>query len=135
MSSAPNNLLSGDYGTVKVGVAGSGASTIVVCDHWTFEGKAAVHKRGHNQSGGFKEAIAGTREGSGTIKGPVSPSSGLPPLDDGDQVALMLYSTPTHGKTIPYAIVSSVKLEVDMDNGDITGWEANYEVNGQWGSF
>jgi hypothetical protein len=122
-------MVSGQYGTLMANGA------VVCCDHWTFSGKTSVHKRGHNLSGGFKEGVRGTRDGSGTMKGPVGPS-GHAPFADGDVIeSMMFYTTATAGKSIPIAIVSEVKEELDLDNGDIVGWDANFEVSGSYADF
>jgi hypothetical protein len=127
-TSTTDNMVSGVFATVKKG------GSVFCADHWTFTKKVAVHKRGHNMSGGFKEAVVGVADGNGTLKGPVG-TSGHAPVSQGDVVALMLYATATAGTSFPIAVISEVKEEVDMDNGDIVGWDATFESSGPFADF
>ena len=98
---------------------------------WRMSIKAAVDSKGTNASGGWKVAVAGTKQASGTIEGPWDDTD---PIDDhmnaGDSVTLNLYSTAASFWTVP-AIIESIDYEVSIDDGEIVSWTASFQSNGE----
>lgn len=117
--------VSGQYGTVHVG-----SSEVTPIDAWSLSVKSEVGVRGTNSSSGWKVAVAGTKSGSGTIKGPWDPDDPIDDhLDAGSAVALKLYTTATKYLSLN-AIIESLDYEVSIDDGEIVNWSASFQANG-----
>jgi hypothetical protein len=118
---------SGQYGTVHIG-----SSELLEVQSWKFSRKAAVHQYASNTTGGHKKTVTGVKSGSGSISGAYDPDD---PVDDhieeGDSVTAKLYTTATKYYTVPM-VIENLDLEVDLDEGDIIGWEASFVADGAW---
>jgi len=119
--------ISGQYGTFKIA-----ASEIIEVYFWSLSRKAAVHARATNQSSGYKETVAGTKSGSGTVRGNFDPEDDVRNhMDVGDTVTATFYITAT--QYIESSVtIESLDVEEDIDEGGPVGWEASFQTNGQW---
>lgn len=123
-------MFSGINGTVKHGSPASDSGIIV--HGWTFNPTTTVHKRSHNQSGGFKAAVSGARDSSGSIMVSIDGSGNLP-FHDNDEVTLQLHvdGTGQNYFEVP-AIIESTPVELDIDDGQIVGGTFTFQGNGPW---
>lgn len=124
------SMFSGINGTVKFGSPASDSGIIV--HGWTFNPSTAVHKRSHNQSGGFKAAVAGARDSSGTIMVSLD-KNGHFPFHDNDDITLQLHVDDSGSNyfSVP-AIIESTPVELDIDDGQIVGGTFAFQGNGPW---
>jgi hypothetical protein len=117
------------------GVAGSvqiGSSALVECTGWTFNKKVSVHKYASCATGGFKAAVPGVKDGSGSISGKYDDADPIEDaIDVGDSVTLKLYVDADDFYSVP-SVIESLDLTVDIDEGEIVGWEAGFQTNGAW---
>jgi hypothetical protein len=122
--------VSGKGGDVTVGTT----TPVQLCEvtKWSFNPKITISKYASNCSGGAKRTVIGSKEGSGSFEGKWDPSA--PPIalvDVGSVVTLNLTITGTHKYIVP-AIIESMKVDVDMDSGDIVSWSADWQADGAW---
>jgi hypothetical protein len=119
--------VSGQYGSIKIG-----SSNLVECMNWTFDRKAAEHAYASCNTGGYKKRIAGTKDGTGTIRGLQDSADPIENyIIEGSSVTLRLYWTAAKYYSVP-AIVNSLKTEVDIDDGAPVPWDADFGANGAW---
>jgi hypothetical protein len=118
---------SGKDGDVKIGT-----TAINEIKAWTFNPKANNVRYASNATGGYKRTVAGVKEGSGTCSGVYTATATFHTvIDVGTSVALKLYLNATLFYSVP-AVISDYKLTVDLDSGEIVGWEASFETDGAW---
>jgi len=119
--------VSGQYGTVHIG-----SSELLEVNFWSMSRKTNVHQYATNNTSGHKKTVAGTKSGSGTIRGVYDPDD--PPDDhfvDGDDVTLKLYTTAA--KYIEAdSTIENLDYEVEIDEGEVVGWEAGFVTDGAW---
>jgi hypothetical protein len=121
--------ISGQYGTLNIG-----ASELIEVYFWSLSRKAAVHSRATNQTGGYKATAAGTKSGSGTIRGNLDPAVDVrDTMDVGDTVTAQFFISATQYIETDITI-ESLDVETDIDEGDIVGWEASFQTDGAWTS-
>lgn len=116
---------SGKLGTVKIG-----STAVADITHWEFDKEAYASRYASNSTGGFKATVAGVKMGRGQIEGKWD-SSAASPIVEGTAATLLLYLNDTEFFSVP-AIVRRFKLVVDIDNGEVTGFTADFETNGAW---
>lgn len=94
--------------------------------------------RSHNpayassSTGGFKKRIAGVKDGSGAVAFKLDPDDAITDqISEGDAVTLLLYVDATRYYSVP-ALIDTLRLEVDIDSGDIVGGVAEFSTNGAW---
>lgn len=122
-------VASGQYGKVMIG-----ASTVMECQSWRWSRTVADHAYASCATSGWKKRVAGTKDHSGSIAGKLDLASQLEDyFDEGDLVELNLYCSTTDYYIVP-AMITSLDVEVDIDEGDIIGWSAEFGGNGQWSS-
>jgi hypothetical protein len=121
------SAVSGQYGTVQIG-----SSEIVECTGWSLNKKASVHTYASCSTGGFKAAVAGTKSCDGSVSGMWDPADQIDDhLEVGSGVSLKLYTTASLFSTVP-AVIETLAVEVDLDDGEIVNWEAGFQGNGAW---
>ncbi len=123
----PGAGVSGSSGDVKIG-----STSVAEVKKWTFNPKANVAKYASNKTSGYKKAIAGTKEGSGSLECVWDPA--IPPtttINVGTSVTLKLYTTATQFYSVP-CVVADFLIVTDIDTGDPVGFTANFEADGQW---
>src|SRR5688500_10666420 len=116
---------SGKNGTVKIG-----ATPIADVTRWTFDKEALTSRYASNSTAGFKATVAGVKQGSGQIEAKWD-SAAASPITEGTSVTLLLFLNVTENFSVP-AIIKNFKLLVDIDNGEVTGFTADFETNGAW---
>ena len=119
--------ISGKDGDVKIGT-----TSINEIKKWSFNPKVNTQRYASNKTGGYKCTIPGTKEATGTLSGVyTATNSHINVIDVGTMVTLKLYITATLYFSVP-AVITDYKLDVDLDNGEIVGWEASFESDGAW---
>lgn len=120
-------VASGQNGKIQIG-----SSTLIECTGWTFNMEVNTFRYATCQSSGSKKTIAGTKQGNGTLTGLYDPDDIVENLvGPGDSVTLKLYLDADDFYSVP-AIIKSVNVEVDIDNGDALKWTVEFETNGAW---
>lgn len=118
---------SGQYGKIMVG-----GSTLIECTGWSFDRQVAEHVYASCATGGYKKRIAGTKDGSGELRGifdPDDPIEGY--INEGDHVTLLLYFSATKYHSVP-AQINSINIDTDIEEGDIVRWTAQFGINGAY---
>lgn len=119
--------ISGKDGDVKIGT-----TSINEIKKWSFNPKVNTQRYASNKTGGYKCTIPGTKEATGTLSGVYTTSdSHINVIDVGTMVTLKLYINATLFFSVP-AVITDYKLDVDLDNGEIVGWEGSFESDGPW---
>jgi hypothetical protein len=119
--------ISGKNGKVQIV-----SSDVAECTGWTFNPTSNNPSWGSCDGGGYKQRVAGVKDGSGSIEGKFNPDDPIyDHLEEGTSVVLKLYINATAYYRVP-AIIDSFSLEVDMDDGDVVGWSADFSTNGAW---
>jgi len=119
--------VSGQFGDVKIG-----STQISEVCKWNFNPKANNPAYSSNKTGGYKARVAGIKDGSGAIEGkwdPANPATAV--IDVATLVTLKLYLTATVFYSVP-AIIDALKIDVDIDTGDIVSFSADFSTNGAW---
>lgn len=123
----PGTGFSGKDGDVKIGT-----TSINEIKQWTFNPKSNNVRYASNATGGYKRTVAGVKEGSGTCSGVFTGTATFHTvIDVGTSVTLKLYLNATLFYSVP-AVIGDYKLTVDLDSGEIVGWEASWETDGAW---
>ena len=119
--------VSGQYGAIKIGT-----SNIVECMNWTFERRVAEHSYASCATNGYKKRIAGTKDGSGTLKGLQDSADVIENyFIEGSQLTIRLYWTAAKYYSCPVQI-NVLRTEADIDDGSPVPWEADFGANGGW---
>jgi hypothetical protein len=118
--STPTQFLSGSSGSVLVG-----AVKVADVTGWTFNGICSVPKVATNDTAGWKGGAAGTQDSNGTVRIAYKPGT-TRTFVPGDAVSLVLENGSGNTITVP-AIISQDAIEVDIDDGEITAGEYNWE--------
>lgn len=121
------SLLTGDDGKVMIGAAALADITA-----WSLE----VHARGvsyaSSATGGFRKRLPGVKEGRGRIQFKLDAANPITqPLAVGSAVTLLLHLDATRFYTVP-AMIDTLRMQVDIDGGDLIGGEAEYSTSGAW---
>lgn len=123
----PGAGFSGKDGTVKIG-----STDICEVRNWKFNPKSNNPKYASNKTSGYKRTVAGVKEATGSISGAWDNANDfLAVVDVGTDVTLKLYTNTTKFFSVP-AVIDDVSVNVDIDNGEIVGWDANFSSNGAW---
>lgn len=118
--------VSGKAGTVKVS-----STEVLEVTKWTFEPSAVVHKYASNNTAGHKAAVAGVRDGKGTVETKVNTAA----LWTSGQSVTLILQGPTNSDTITIpAVISTTPTSVDIDNGEPIAATYSFEANGAWTS-
>lgn len=120
---------SGKDGKVKVGT-----QEIAEVTKWTAEEKVEIHKHASSSSGGWKRAVVGVFDISGTIEAKYD-DQGTVPLKKGTTFTLLLATddgTTPKGTLTGNAVVESISFEIDIDSGATVGFVANWQGDGEW---
>lgn len=121
------NGFSGKDGDVKIGT-----TSVSEIKGWSFNPKSNNPRYASNKTAGYKRTVAGVKEGSGTISGVFDPTTMFfTVIDVGTNVTLKLYLDTTYFFSVP-AVIDDYKLTVDLDNGEIVGFEGTFSANGAW---
>jgi hypothetical protein len=110
------------------------SSIVTECQGFNWSRSVVDHAYASCATAGFKKRVAGTRDHSGSVKGIFDPSA--PPEDwfeEGDTGTFHLYVTAAAYYIAP-AMITSLDIETDVDDGAIIPWTANFGGNGAWSS-
>ena len=119
--------ISGYAGDVKIG-----STSIIEITKWSFNPKINVSKYASNKTSGYKAAVPGVRDGSGTAEGKwVGVNPVYTTVYEGLLATLNLYIDAVSFWAVP-SCIESFKIDVDLDNGEIVGWSADFQTNGAW---
>ena len=80
-----------------------------------------------SDTAGYKKRVAGTKDVTGSMEGKWNGSMQVTPGDAITGLALNLDATQSY--TLD-AVVDSFSLEVDVDDGEVIGWSADFSVKG-----
>lgn len=117
--------VSGQYGKIVIG-----SSNVTECSYWSFDRTAAEHAYASCSTNGYKKRVAGTKDGSGNLKGFQDPSNAIETyFVEGDLPTLKLYYTAAKFYTVP-CMITRLHVECDIDDGAIVPWEADFGING-----
>lgn len=121
--------VSGQYAKIMIG-----SSNVVECTGWSWERSVADHAYASCATGGWKKRVAGTKDHTGSLNGKFDPTDEIEGyFDEGDLVTLKLYVSTTAYYSVP-AMITSLSIETNVDEGDIIPWTANFGGNGAWSS-
>jgi len=109
---------SGKNGTLTI--AGQEETPVT---NWKLTTSSANDAYAANDTSGWKKRVSGVKDSSGSFEMKDSPS-----VDEGDSIALVLYT----GEDIFTldAIVESIDVETDMNDGTIVGFIVNFAGDG-----
>lgn len=112
-------VYSGKGGTVSAGGA------IAQVTSFSFNTTSNNSSWGSTSTNGYKDRVAGVKDGSGSIEGKWNGSA---PVTPGAEVALTL--TLDTGTISCQAFVDSLSVEVDINDGEAVSWSAEVSANG-----
>ena len=107
-----------------------GASTVAIINSWSFNPTVNIDKFGHSGSGCWKDAVAGTKDGSGSFDAKLDTADEFYDVFEvGDAVTLKLYITATLFYTVQ-ALIEGYTIEVDIDDGNATTVSVDFQAKG-----
>lgn len=122
--------LSGKDGLVK-----SGSTTIALITGWEMQKEAVTTRFASSDSAGYKATVAGVKDMTGSIEGMLDTAAstgGQPLMAEGVSGSLKLYFDATRFWTVP-AVIKNFKVgKVDIDDGKVIPFTANFESNGTY---
>ena len=119
--------ISGKNGKVMVG-----AAALADITQWTFNTTSNNAAYASSSTGGYKKRVAGVKDGSGNAAFKLDPADPITDaINEGDAVTLLLHLDATNFYSVP-AVIDAVRLEVDIDTGDVVGGVAEFSANGAW---
>ena len=107
-----------------------GGTPVADITRWEFHKTAGVRKYASSSTAGFRKAVAGVKDGQGTIEFKWD-AGAASPLVEGSGVTLLLYTNASEFFSVP-AVIDNFRLSVDIDSGDISSVTATFETNGAW---
>lgn len=117
--------LSGKDGKVVVG-----GTPLAEITAWTLVTSSRNPSYASSDTGGWKTRLAGVKDGRGMLRGKLDTASPITSqLDEGDAATLLLHLNGTLSYQVP-AIIDELRLEIDIDTGDVIGWAAEFSVTG-----
>ncbi len=113
----------------KVQVAGTDIAEVT---KWSFNPTSNNSSWASSSTAGYKDRVGGSKDGSGTIEGKLDVTDPIyNQLEEGDEFTGLFYIDDTRFYEVP-AIVDSMDLEVDIDDGEVVGWSIDFSTRGQW---
>jgi len=116
-------VLSGKSGTVK-----EGTNTLAHITRWRLTHRANNSAWASSSTAGYKQRVAGVRDWSGSFAAVYDNATPLPVVV-GNNYTLHLTTDGTDEFTGP-AIIDNLEFEVDIDDGKVIGWTAEFSGNG-----
>lgn len=105
----------------QLGKVLSGSSQIAEVTGWSFNPTANNPSWASSTVPGFKQRVAGVRDSTGSFDFKYDTSSKIwGTVKEGDLVTLKLYLNNSDIITVP-AVIDSLTVEVDINDGDVTG--------------
>jgi len=119
--------ISGKNGKVEAG--GSAISEIL---RWEFTPTCNNPSWASSSTAGFKDRLAGVKDGSGTFDAKLDTDSEIyDSIVEGDEVELKLYLNATLYFTVP-AIIDSIRYSADVNDGEVIEYTASFSTRGEW---
>jgi hypothetical protein len=119
--------ISGKNGKVLIG-----STALAEITDWTFHTTSVNHAYASSSTGGYRQRVAGVKDGGGSIGFKLDPADPITDdFDEGSSVTLLLYIDATHFYSVP-AVMDSIQLAVDISSGDVLGGTAMFSANGPW---
>lgn len=113
----------------RILVAGTG---VAHCTKWSFNPKSNNPAWASCDTNGFKTRVGGVKDGSGSMEGKFDTAHPFyDAMDVGTEITALLYINATMFYSIP-AIIDDYSIEVDMNEGEVVGWSANFSTRGAW---
>lgn len=120
-------VISGKQGKVLLG-----ATALADVTKWSLEVSANVSKWGGSATAGYKKAVGGTLDGSGTIEGKIDTADEIyDKLVPGTAYTLKLYENATLYWNVP-CVIEKISIDVDIDDGEALSWSADFQTDGAW---
>ena len=121
------STISGKDGKVRIG-----AQDVAEITGWSLSTTSQNSAYASSSTGGYKRRVAGVKDATGNLRFKLDPANPLTTaFDEGDSVTLLLYIDATLFYSVP-ALIDSVRLEVDIDSGDVVGGTAEFSASGAW---
>ncbi len=121
------SVISGKDGKVMIGVA-----AVADITYWSFSTAAQNPAYASSATAGHRKRLGGVKDGGGVIRGKLDIADAVTDdFNEGDAVTLLLYLNATKFYSVP-AVIDRLQFEVDIDSGDVVGWEAEFSANGAW---
>jgi hypothetical protein len=109
-----------------------GATPLADITAWTLRTLSGNPAYASSSTGGYRKRVPGVKDAQGTVRFKLNPADPITDdLDAGAAVTLLLYVDATRFYTVP-AVIDALRLEVDIDSGDIVGGVAEFSANGAW---
>lgn len=125
--------ISGKDGSVELTGAPAGDGAQAEITGWTLNTSSNNPSWASSTNPGYKKRVAGVKDCNGSISGKYNSDNVLfDSLLPGVSVTLTLKLSGSAGFYAVPALIDDFNLEVDMDNGDVVGWTANFSGNGAW---
>lgn len=120
-------VISGKDGKVMIG-----AATVADITYWSFTTAAQNPAYASSATAGHRKRLGGVKDGGGVIRGKLDLADAVTDdFNEGDAVTLLLHLNAAKFYTVP-AVIDRLRFEVDIDTGDVVGWEAEFSTNGAW---
>jgi len=113
-------VTSGKNGTLSTG----GSEEAAVTD-WQLNTSSANDAYAANDTGGWKKREAGVKDATGSFN-----MKDKPTFNEGDKVALVLYTGDQYIYTMASAIIDDIDVTTDMNDGTIVSWAINFSTDG-----
>ena len=116
----------------KNGKAMVGSDLVAHLTKWSFNPTSNNHAFASSETAGYKSRVPGVFDASGSIEGKFKVDDAVYDLfNPGDAVNLALWINSTLYYYVP-AVIDSFSLEVDVDEGTVIGWSAEFSLDGKW---
>lgn len=128
-------VFSGKNGSIKYDSGGGTYANILDCTGWSFERSIEVKSYASCSTSGFTAKVTGMKSGSGELRGYMDGTNHISTyIDEGDELTVRLFLNATKYHSVPM-VITSVSEEVNIEDGDLVAWTANFENNGSWSLF
>ncbi|MGE3406806.1 MAG: hypothetical protein AB7I37_08335 [Pirellulales bacterium] len=121
------STFSGKDGKVLIG-----GTSLADITHWSLRTLSHNSAYASSSTGGHKKRVPGIKDASGTIAFKLNTSDPITDdFDEGSSVTLLLHLDATRYYSVP-AVIDAIRLEVDIDSGQVVGGVAEFSGNGAW---
>ena len=111
--------------TVYSGTGGTSSAGGDQITSWSLSITSNNSSWGSTATNGYKDRVVGVKEGSGSIEGKWNGSA---PFAVGASVTLTL-GTGSGSFSVP-CLIDGLSLDVNVDDGEVVGWSAEFSSNG-----
>jgi hypothetical protein len=116
----------------KGGKAQIGSTDISEITKWSFNPTSNNSAWASSDTSGYKKRVAGVKDGSGSIEGVFDEEDEIYlTFEPGDSITLKLYIDASKYYSVP-SLIDSFSIEVDLNDGEVVGWSADFSINGAW---